>query len=94
MQALKTSDKVDFSRRYTLEEFWALPEREDGGRYELIEGYLYLVPAPDPSHAALAARLAGALCGFLDANNIDGKVYLNEPIYRGEEGSTDEANLM
>ena len=48
MQAFKPSDEVDFSRRYTLEEFWALPKREDHARYELIGGYLYMVPPPNP----------------------------------------------
>ena len=42
MQALETqtSVEVNFSpltQRYTLEEFWALPEREDHARYELIQ---------------------------------------------------------
>ena len=67
MQLLKTTEQVDFLRRYTLEEFWALPEREDGARYELIEGYLYLVPPPDPPHAELVARMARALFQFLIA---------------------------
>ena len=56
MQALKPSDQVDFSRRYTLEEFWALPEREDHARYNLIGGYLFMVPPPNPPHGDLAAR--------------------------------------
>ena len=56
MQAFKPSDEVDFSRRYTLEEFWALPEREDHARYELIGGYLYMVPPPNPPHGDLAIR--------------------------------------
>ena len=96
MQLLKTTEQVDFSRRYTLEEFWALPEPEDGARYELIEGYLYLVSPPDPLHAELAARMAGALSQFLIANNIDGKVHFpNEPIYRRNEDSTDpQPDLM
>ena len=89
MQALKTSDEVDFSRRYTLEEFWALPEREDHARYELIGGYLYMVPPPNPPHGDLAADMLRALIIFLDANKIDGKVHFPpEPIYRRAEGST------
>ena len=98
MEVLKGSDQVeaDFSRRYTLEEFWALPKREDGGRYELIEGYLYLIPPSDPAHETLAARMAGALSEFLIANNIDGEVHFpNESIYRRREDSTDlEPDLM
>ena len=74
MGLLKPSDQVDFLRRYTIEEFWALPKRADGARYERIEGYLYLVPPPDPLHAELVARMAGALSQFMIANNIDGEV--------------------
>jgi hypothetical protein len=40
----QTSIEVNFSpllRRYTLEEFWALPEREDHARYNLIGGFLF-----------------------------------------------------
>ena len=89
MQSLKTSDQVDFSRRYTLEEFWALPEREDHARYELIGGYLYMVPPPNPPHGDLAAELARTLFRFVDVNKIDGRVHFPpEPIYRRAEGST------
>ena len=89
MQALKPSDEVDFSRRYTLEEFWALPEREDGAHYELIGGYLYMVPPPNPPHGDLAAELARALFRFLIVNNIDGKVHFpQEPVYCRAECST------
>lgn len=89
MQALKPSDQVDFSRRYTLEEFWALPEREDHARYELIGGYLYMVPPPNPPHGDLAAKMARVLFRFVDANKIDGWVHFPpEPIYRSLEWST------
>ena len=89
MQSLKTSDQVDFSRRYTLEEFWALPEREDHARYELIGGYLYMVPPPNPPHGDLAAKMARVLFRFVDVNKIDGWVHFPpEPIYRRLEWST------
>ena len=89
MQALKPSDQVDFSRRYTLEEFWALPEPEDRAHYELIGGYLYMVPAPNPPHGDLGAELARALFEFLYINKIDGNVHFpQEPIYRHAKGST------
>jgi Uma2 family endonuclease len=89
MQSLKTSDQVDFSRRYTLEEFWALPEREDHARYNLIEGYLYMVRPPNPPHGRLASRFTYALIIFIKDNNIDGDVHHPpEPIYLRAEGST------
>jgi Uma2 family endonuclease len=92
MQDLNESDQVqvDFSRRYTLEEFLALPRPEDGSRYELIDGYLYVIPPPDPIHEQLAARMAKALTRFLEDNKIDGEVHVPpEAIYGRTEGSTD-----
>jgi Uma2 family endonuclease len=92
MHALETSVELNFSplqRRYTLEEFWALPEREDHARYNLIGGYLFMVPPPNPPHGDLAAQMAKTLFEFLLVHKIEGKVhYPPEPIYRRAEGST------
>jgi Uma2 family endonuclease len=94
MQALETqtSVEVNFSpltRRYTLEEFWALPEREDRAHYELIGGYLFMVPPPNPPHGDVASQMIFVLMRFLGANNIEGKVHFpREPIYVRAEGST------
>jgi len=92
MQALATSDQVNFSplhRRYTLEEFWALPEREDHARYNLIGGYLFMVPPPNPPHGDLDGKLCKSLVGFVIKNDIDGQVHHPpEPIYIRAEGST------
>jgi Uma2 family endonuclease len=94
MQALETqtSVEVNFSpltRRYTLEEFWALPEREDRAHYELIGGYLFMVPPPDPPHGDVVSQMADLLAAFRRANNIEGKVHFpREPIYVRAEGST------
>ena len=88
MQALNTSDQVDFSRRYTLEEFWALPEREDGATYDLIGGYLFMVPPPTSPHDRLDSRFTLALAKFILDNNIDGEIHHpHAPIYR-EDGLT------
>jgi Uma2 family endonuclease len=89
MQALKTSDQVDFSRRYTLEEFWALPEREDGAHYDLIEGYIYMVPPANPPHGSLSSRFTVALVKFILENKIKGEVlHPHEAIYRRADWST------
>ena len=89
MQALKTSDQVDFSRRYTLEEFWALPEPEDRAHYELIKGRLYMVPGPNPPHGTVDSRMNKSLVTFLVKNNIRGEVlHPREPVYRRAEDST------
>lgn len=91
MQVITTPNQVDFSlqRCYTLEEFWALPEREDHARYNLIEGDLFMVPLPNPPHGDLAANLMRKLTRFLDAGNVGGQVHFPpEPIYKRAEGST------
>ena len=89
MQAFKPSDEVDFSRRYTLEEFWALPEREDHARYELIGGHLYLVPPATDPHDWLDSRLNLALVKFILNNNIDCEIlHVRAPIYRHVEVPT------
>lgn len=83
---------INFSpllRRYTLEEFWALPEREDHAHYNLIAGYLFIVPPPEPPHGDMVSRMSRLLIGFMHTNNIEG--YVNhppEPIYVRAEGST------
>src|SRR5215216_6779278 len=94
MQALETQTSVEINfspltRRYTLEEFWALPEREDRARYELIGGYLFMVPPPNPPHGSVASRINRALMEFLIVNKIDGEVHFpREPICVRAEGST------
>lgn len=77
------------SRRYTLEEFWALPEREDRARYDLIGGYLFMVPPANPPHGSLDSRFTLALSKFILDNNVVGEVlHPREAIYRRAEGST------
>jgi Uma2 family endonuclease len=92
MQVLETHTQINFSpllRRYTLEEFWALPEREDHARYNLIGGYLFMVPPPNPPHGDLAARMNRALMKFVLENKVEGEVHHPyAPIWRSAEGST------
>jgi Uma2 family endonuclease len=94
MQELKTgtSIEVNFSpllRRYTLEEFWALPEREDHARYNLIGGFLFMVPPPNPPHGDVASRMLHSLMRFVLDNKTEGFVhYPPEPVYIDSEYAT------
>ena len=94
MQELKTetSIEVNFSpllRRYTLEEFWALPEREDHARYNLIGGFLFIVPPPNPPHGDVASHMLHSLVRFVVNNNVEGNVhYPHEAIYIESEYAT------
>lgn len=45
--------------RYTLEDLAAFPD--DGNRYELVDGFLLVTPAPLPSHEVVVSRIARAL---------------------------------
>lgn len=86
MQVLDHKGEVSFSpmlRRYTLEEFWALPEPEDRHHYDLIEGVLYMVPPPDPPHGDIDFRLSRSLHKFLIENDLKGQVlHPREGIYK------------
>lgn len=85
MRSLDTVPNVSFSpllHRYTLEEFFTLPDPDDRSHYELIEGFLFMVPPPDPPHGSIDARLARSLFQFLLTHEIPGEVHHpREPIY-------------
>ena len=56
-------------KEWTYEEFMALPE---GGsvRYEIIEGDLYVTPAPSPRHQKISINLSGIVWNFLRTNPL------------------------
>lgn len=82
------------SHRYTLEEFWELPDPEDRSHYELIGGQLFMVPPPDEPHGSIDARLVKSLVLFLAANGITGEVrHPREPIYK-DDGTYLEPDMM
>jgi Uma2 family endonuclease len=90
--AEKMGTQIHFSpilRRYTLEEFWALPHREDRSHYDLIGGILFMIPAPEAPHGDVAARMNRILFQFLLQNNLDGSVHHpHTAIWRDADGST------
>jgi Uma2 family endonuclease len=50
-------------RRWTYDEFARLPD--DGNRYEIIAGDLYVTPAPTLIHQRIVTRLVGTLDSFV-----------------------------
>jgi len=97
MPASATEVEINFSplyHRYTLEEFWELPDPDDRSHYELIGGVLYMVPPPDEPHGSIDSRLNKSLVLYLAANDIEGEVrHPREPIYRSE-GTYLEPDMM
>jgi Uma2 family endonuclease len=78
MQALDMAPEVSFSpllHSYTLEEFWALPDPDDRSHYELIGGFLFMVPPPDPPHGSIDSRLNRSLLQYLLAHHDTGAVH-------------------
>ena len=62
-------------KRYTLEEFWALPEPDDHSHYELIEGVLHIVPPPKNEHDEIIASISESLTLYIVSNDRPGRVF-------------------
>ena len=78
------------SRKWTLAEVHRLPE--DGNRYELVHGDLFVTPPPSDEHETIAARLHAALAPFVEAHSLD-HVYRPRAVMR-HRGSEAEPDLM
>lgn len=53
--------------KFTYHDYLLLPEDK---RYELIEGDLYMVPAPGPFHQVVVLRLQTALSDFVEKHRL------------------------
>lgn len=54
--------------RLTVDEFYALPD--DGQRYELIDGVVFMSPSPTPNHQLVAKVLLRQLDNFVETNGL------------------------
>ena len=75
----KTPEKATPERRWpppqgewTYEDYGRLPD--NGMRYEVIRGELYMSPAPRPIHQKISVALTYIFCDFVEAHNL-GDVY-------------------
>jgi Uma2 family endonuclease len=75
---------------WTLDELHSLPD--DGNKYELIHGELFVTPAPTDAHETIAARLTRILDPYVEANGL-GFVYRPRAVLR-VQGSEVEPDLM
>lgn len=57
--------------QYTVQDLESFPD--DGNRYELLDGWLLVTPAPAPGHQAVVSRLVIALSEYLRPTG--GQVY-------------------
>jgi Uma2 family endonuclease len=84
------SQMAAVAKVWTLEELHSLPD--DGNKYELIHGELFVTPAPTDPHETIAARLTRLLDPYVAANGL-GYVYRPRAVVRFE-GSEVEPDLM
>ena len=75
---------------WTLEEVHSLPD--DGNKYELVRGELFVTPPPTDEHETILARLTRLLDAFVAAHGL-GFVYHPRAVIRFE-GSEVEPDLM
>lgn len=61
---------------WTYEDYLRLPE--DGNRYEVIRGFLYVTAAPYPLHQYVSSRLSLLVGGFIDERKLG--ILLNAPL--------------
>lgn len=77
-------------KRWTLEEVHRLPD--DGNKYELVRGDLFVTPPPSDDHETIVAILAKALTPYVEAQRL-GLVYRPRAVLRFEDSEV-EPDLM
>lgn len=77
-------------KRWTLEELHSLPD--DGNKYELINGELFVTPAPAYEHERLAAKLTRILEPYV-ARHALGYVFHPRAVFQ-RDGSETEPDAM
>lgn len=73
---------------WTLDDLHRLPD--DGNKYEVIYGELFVTPAPTEGHENIVARLSDILTHFVRAESL-GRVYHPRAVvrFRGSEAEPD-----
>ena len=78
------------TKRWTLAEVHRLPD--DGNKYELVRGELFVTPPPTDAHETIAALLTEILAPYVRAHGL-GHVYHPRAVMR-YSGSEVEPDLM
>jgi len=78
------------AKRWTLDELHALPD--DGNKYEVIRGELFVTPAPTPTHETVNARLTRILVPYVEREQL-GLVYHPRAVLQFEDSEV-EPDLM
>ena len=82
---------VDRIRRWTIGDLYSLPD--DGNKYELIRGQLFVTPPSTVAHETIAARLHRLLDPYVAANGL-GLIYRPRAVVRIADDTEVEPDLM
>ena len=77
---------VAMAKRWTLDELHRLPD--DGNKYELVFGELFVTPAPTEQHETILARLSAVLVPYVTAHSL-GAVFHPRAIVRFEDSEVE-----
>jgi len=79
------------TKRWTLDEVHRLPD--DGNKYELVHGELFVTPAPSYDHEAVLARLTRILDPYVERHGL-GLVFRARAVFRVGKQVELEPDLM
>jgi Uma2 family endonuclease len=82
---------VDRIRRWTIGDLYSLPD--DGNKYELIRGQLFVTPPPTDANETIGARLHRLLDPYVAANGL-GLIYRPRAVVRMPDDTEVEPDLM
>ncbi len=72
--AIEIGEILDRFKGYNYDDYLNIPE--DGKRYEIIDGELYLLPTPNLDHQSILGNLFGAIASFREEQKY-GKIFLS-----------------
>jgi len=78
------------TQAWTLAELDRLPD--DGNKYELVDGELFVTPAPSPAHEALVTELFELVYPYVKAQTL-GRLVFPRSVVR-QQGSEVEPDMM
>jgi Uma2 family endonuclease len=78
-------------RRWTVSELERLPD--DGNKYELVRGDLFVTPAPSYAHETIASILVSILVPYVQAHNL-GRVHTPRAVVRARPDTEVEPDLL
>jgi Uma2 family endonuclease len=73
-------------KRWTISELHRLPD--DGNKYEVVRGELFVTPSPTPEHETIAAQLARALEPYVRRHSL-GLVYRPRAVIRARRSEVE-----